>query len=52
MLIRNILEESARKFDEVKAVKWLNKKEIMERSYGELMENVGFHQKRSSCRRL
>ena len=40
MLIRNILEESARKFDEVKAVKWLNKKEIMERSYGELMENV------------
>ena len=40
MLIRNILEESAHKFDEVKAVKWLNKKEIMERSYGELMENV------------
>lgn len=40
MLIRNILEESARKFDEVKAVKWLNKKEIMERSYGELMENA------------
>ena len=40
MLIRNILEESVRKFDEVKAVKWLNKKEIMERSYGELMENV------------
>ena len=45
MLIRNILEESARKFDEVKAVKWLNKKEIMERSYGELMENVGFTRK-------
>ena len=38
MLIRNILEESVRKFDEVKAVKWLKKKEIMERSYGELME--------------
>ena len=37
MLIRNILEESARKFDEVKAVKWLNKNEIMERSYGELI---------------
>ena len=52
MLIRNILEESVRKFDEVKAVKWLNKKEIMERSYGELMENVVFYQKRSSCRRL
>ena len=45
MLIRNILEESARKFDEVKAVKWLNKKEIMERSYGELMENVVFTRK-------
>ena len=28
MLIRNILEESVRKFDEVKAVKWL-KKEAM-----------------------
>ena len=40
MLIRNILEESVRKFDEVKAVKWLKKKEIMERSYGELMENA------------
>ena len=45
MLIRNILEESVRKFDEVKAVKWLNKKEIMERSYGELIENVGFTRK-------
>ena len=44
MLIRNILEESVRKFDEVKAVKWLNKKEIMERSYGEL--KIG----RASCR--
>lgn len=45
MLIRNILEESSRKFDEVKAVKWLKKKEIMERSYGELMENVVFTRK-------
>ena len=26
MLIRNILEESVRKFDEVKAVKWLKKR--------------------------
>ena len=41
MLIRNILEESVRKFDEVKAVKWLKKKEIMERSY-----EIG----RASCR--
>ena len=30
MLIRNILEESVCKFGEVKAVRWLNKKEIME----------------------
>ena len=34
------IRRSVRKFDEVKAVKWLKKKEIMERSYGELMENV------------
>ena len=33
MLIRNILEESVRKFDEVKAVKWLKKKEIMEKCF-------------------
>ena len=30
MLVRNILEESVQKFGEVKAVKWLNKKEIAE----------------------
>lgn len=40
MLIRDILEESEKKFSEIKAVKWLRKKEILERSYGELMENV------------
>ena len=40
MLIREILEESEKKFSEIKAVKWLNKKEICERSYRELMENV------------
>ena len=51
MLIRNILEESARKFDEVKAVKWLNKKEIMERSYGELMENV-VSTRKGGCREI
>lgn len=38
MLVRNILEESVQKFGEVKAVKWLNKKEISERSYCEIME--------------
>ena len=40
MLVRNILEESVQKFGEVKAVKWLNKKEISERSYCEIMENA------------
>ena len=33
MLIRNILEESVQKFGEVKAVKWLNRKEVLEKSY-------------------
>ena len=28
MLIREILEESVQKFGEVKAVKWLNRKEV------------------------
>ena len=40
MLIRDILEESAKKFADIKAVKWLEKKEILERSYSELMDNV------------
>lgn len=40
MLIRDIVEESEKKFSEITAVKWLRKKEILERSYRELMENV------------
>ncbi|MDE6760130.1 MAG: AMP-binding protein [Lachnospiraceae bacterium] len=40
MLIRDILEDSAQKYADIKAVKWLKKKEILERSYSELMENV------------
>ena len=40
MLIRDILEESVQKFGEVKAVKWLNRKEVLERSYSEMMKNV------------
>lgn len=40
MLIRNILEESVNKFAGIPAVKWLEKKEIRERTYGELAENV------------
>ncbi len=39
-LIRDILEDSAVKYAEIKAVKWLKKKEILERSYKQLMENV------------
>lgn len=39
-LIRDILEDSAEKYAEIKAVKWLKKKEILYRSYKELMENV------------
>ena len=37
MLIRNILEGSVQKFGEVKAVKWLNRKEALERSYSEML---------------
>lgn len=40
MLIRDILEDSAEKFADIKAVKWLQKKEILEKSYRELLEDV------------
>lgn len=40
MLIRDIMEESERKFSEITAVKWLEKKEIAEKSYSELAECV------------
>lgn len=40
MLIRDILEESGEKYADIKAVKWLKKKEIQERSYRELLGNV------------
>ena len=40
MLIRDMLEESGKKFSGIIAVKWLEKKEIRERSYHELTENV------------
>ena len=39
-LIRDILEDSVKKFADITAVKWLKKKEILERSYSGLMENV------------
>lgn len=40
MLIRDILEESEKKYAGITAVKWLKKKEILEKSYRELMENA------------
>lgn len=40
MLILDILEESEKKFSEIRAVKWLKKKEIFEISYRVIMENV------------
>lgn len=40
MLIRDMLDESAAKFGNLTAVKWLNKKDIQERSYAGLFENV------------
>lgn len=40
MLIRDILEQSEEKFSGITAVKWLKKKEMFERSYRELMEEV------------
>lgn len=39
-LIRDILEESEKKFSETAAVKWLKKKEIYEISYRDMMEHV------------
>lgn len=39
-LICDILEDSIKNFADISAVKWLKKKQIFERSYRELMENV------------
>lgn len=39
-LVRDIIEESVKQYADITAVKWLKKKEILERSYGELMEHV------------
>lgn len=40
ILIRDILEESEKKYADITAVKWLKKKDIEERSYAQMMENV------------
>lgn len=40
MLIRDILEKSLEKFGDLPAVKWLQKKDVLQRSYRELMDNV------------
>lgn len=39
-LIRDIIEESACRFAELTAVKWLKKKEIFEINYASLHENI------------
>lgn len=39
-LIRDIIEESGKKYAEITAVKWLKKKEILGESYSELLKNV------------
>ncbi len=39
-LIRDIIEESSEKFTDLIAVKWLKKKEIFERDYSGLYENI------------
>lgn len=40
LLIRDILEESEKKYSHIAAVKWLKKKEICERTYSGMMKNV------------
>ncbi len=46
MLIREYIRRKCTEIWEVKAVKWLNRKEVLERSYGEMMEKRGFHQQK------
>ena len=40
MLIREILEKSVQNFGDIPAVKWLQKKDVLQRSYSELMDNI------------
>lgn len=40
MIIRDHIKESAEKYPQISAVKWLNKKDVEERSYEELWKNV------------
>lgn len=40
VLIRDVLEKSEKDFAEISAVKWLEKKDIREKNYRELMEDV------------
>lgn len=40
LLIRDILEKSVKKYSDITAVKWLKKKEILERSYADMMVRV------------
>lgn len=40
MLIRDIIEESGKKFSDIVAVRWLQKKNFCDRTYQELLKNV------------
>lgn len=40
MLIRDVIEESGKQFADIVAVRWLNKKEICDRTYRDLTDNV------------
>ncbi len=40
ILIRDVIEESSRKYAEITAIQWLKKKEVFVRSYSEMMEQV------------
>ena len=41
MLIRDMMENSAAQFADIEAVMWLQKKEVLSRTYRELVDNIG-----------
>jgi long-chain acyl-CoA synthetase len=40
LLVRDILEESGKKFSDIEAVKWLQKKDVYSRNYKEMLEQI------------
>ena len=41
MLIRDMMENSADRFSDIEAVMWLQRKEVLSRTYRKLMDNIG-----------